>query len=117
MLPAWAGFGRDARLLGSSKIGSFGIVSAQRGRAHGVAAERVREWTRARFALPEDAGVMVAEVTCAVPGCPPLETVVAFWTGNDQRHHFKVLKRLAGGAENDLRPSWLMGALAEVTGL
>ena len=23
---------------------------------------------------------MVAEVACAVPGCPPLETVVAFWT-------------------------------------
>ena len=32
------------------------------------------------FALPEESAILVAEVTCAVPGCPPIETVIAFWS-------------------------------------
>jgi nitrate reductase delta subunit len=103
-------------LLGSSKIGPFGFASAKRDPERGVAAERVRQWTRARFALPEDAAVMVAQVTCAVPGCPPLESVVAFWTENDKRHHFKVFKPLAEVVEDDLPPAWLKNALADVEG-
>ena len=82
-----------------------------------AAAEQVREWTRARFALPQDAAVMVAEVTCAVPGCPPLETVVAFWTETDTRHHFKVFKPLAEVVADDLPPAWLKNALADVEGV
>jgi hypothetical protein len=108
--------GRDARVLGSSKTDAFGFAAAKRGPEHAVAAERVREWTRARFKLPQDAAVLVAEVTCAVPGCPPLETVVAFWTKNDQRHHFKVFKPLAEVVEDDLPPAWLKNALADVDG-
>ena len=57
---------------------------------HLEALERVREWTRARFKLAEDATILVSEVACGLPGCPPLETVVAFWTEGDTRHHFKV---------------------------
>ena len=44
------------------------------------ALDRVKEWTRVRFKLPQDAAILVTEVACALPGCPPLETVVAFWT-------------------------------------
>ena len=79
------------------------------------AAERVREWTRARFAIPEDATVMVAQIDCAVPGCPPLETVVAFWVG-ETRHHFKVFKPLAEVVEDDLPPAWLKSGLADIAG-
>ena len=79
------------------------------------AAERVREWTRARFSLAEDAAVMVAQVDCAVPGCPPLETVVAFWV-EGTRHHFKVFKPLAEVVEDDLPPAWLKGSLADIPG-
>jgi hypothetical protein len=104
-------------MLGSFKTGSFGIASARKGPKHGVAAERVRAWTRARFNLPEDAAIMVAEVACAVPGCPPLETVVAFWTTNDRRHHFKVFKPVDEVAEDDLPPAWLKDALADVEGI
>jgi hypothetical protein len=82
---------------------------------HAAAAERVREWTRARFALPEDATIMVAEVACAVPGCPPLETLIAFWI-ESARHHFKVFKPVEGVAEDDLPPAWLKGALADTEG-
>ena len=82
-----------------------------------AAAEQVREWTRARFALPQDAAVMVAGGSCAVPGCPPLETVVALWTGTDTRHHFKVFKPLVEVVADDLPPAFLKSALADIEGV
>jgi nitrate reductase delta subunit len=79
--------------------------------AQSAALDRVREWTRVRFRLSDEAAILVAEVACAVPGCPPLETVIAFWS-NEQRHHYKVFKPAAEVAEDDLPPRWFMGALA-----
>ena len=75
------------------------------------ALDRVREWTRARFALGEDTAILVAEVACAVPGCPPLETVIAFWS-DERRHHTKIFKPVAAVVEDDLPPRWLKDALA-----
>jgi nitrate reductase delta subunit len=77
---------------------------------HTAALDRVREWVRARFALGE-AAILVAEVACAVPGCPPIETVIAFWS-QERRHHFKVFKPVADVAEGDLPPRWYKSALA-----
>src|SRR5580700_2149428 len=37
-----------------------------------LALDQVERWTRARFTLPVDAAILVAEVACALPGCPPL---------------------------------------------
>jgi hypothetical protein len=71
----------------------------------------VREWTRVRFGLSDDAPILVAEVACAVPGCPPLETAIAFWHG-ERRHHFKVFKPVGEVVEGDLPPRWFMSALA-----
>ena len=78
---------------------------------HTAALERVRAWTRERFGLPVDASVMVAQVSCNVPGCPPLETVVAFWTGDTTRHQFKLFKQVAEVASDDLPPRWMKDAL------
>jgi hypothetical protein len=83
----------------------------KKGAEHREALRRVKAWTRERFRLPEDAAILVTEVACAVPGCPPLETVVAFWTEGDRRHHFKVFKPAAEVVEDDLPPSWMKNAL------
>jgi hypothetical protein len=77
---------------------------------HTAALDRVREWVRARFALG-DAAILVAQVACAVPGCPPIETVIAFWA-EERQHHFKVFKPVAEVTEDDLPPAWLRPALA-----
>lgn len=77
---------------------------------HIAALDRVRAWVRERFALG-DTAILVAEVNCAVPGCPPVETVVAFWS-EERRHHFKVFKPVAEVTAGDLPPRWYMGALA-----
>jgi nitrate reductase delta subunit len=76
-----------------------------------AALERVRVWTRTRFALPEDAAILVAQVACSLPGCPPLETAVAFWTEGPTRHQFKLFKPGAEVVEDDLPPSWMKSAL------
>lgn len=78
---------------------------------HSQALERVRAWTRARFGLDEQTTVLVSEVACGLPGCPPLETVIAFWTDGDKRHHWKVFKPVAAVTEDDLPPSWMKPAL------
>ncbi len=83
---------------------------------HVAALDRVRKWTRARFKLPDDAAILVAEVSCTVPGCPPLETVVAFWTENETRHHFKVFKPVAEVVPDDLPPTWMKNALIAIEG-
>jgi nitrate reductase delta subunit len=57
--------------------------------------ERITEWTRERFKLPKEAVIFVSEIACPLPGCPPLETVVAFWIA-ERRYQFKLFKRVAG---------------------
>jgi hypothetical protein len=79
--------------------------------AHDAAIERVQAWTRERFGLPEQATVMVTELACRRPGCPPLETVIAFWEADNQRRHFKVFKPTVDVVANDLPPAWLREAL------
>ena len=72
-----------------------------------AALEGIQGWTRARFRLASDAPVLVSEVACTVPGCPPLETVVAFWTEDDKRHQFKLYKPIGEVVYDDI--GWLMG--------
>ena len=84
---------------------------AKKGPEHVAALDRVREWVRARFKLPEEAAILVAEVACAIPGCPPIETVTAFWS-DERRHHFKIFKPVTEVTNDDLPPSWLKPALA-----
>jgi nitrate reductase delta subunit len=74
------------------------------------ALDRVKEWTRERFTLPPDAAILVSEVACGNPGCPPLETVVAFWP-DAERRQFKLFKRAVEVVEDDLPPRWMKDAL------
>jgi hypothetical protein len=82
----------------------------KKGSIDGAAAGRVRDWTRARFALAADETVMASEIACAVPGCPPIETHVVFWTSAG-RHHFKIFKPLAHVSEDDLPPAFMKNAI------
>ena len=77
---------------------------------HSAALDRLRDWVRERFAL-DDGAILVAEVACAVPGCPPIETAIAFWS-EERRHHFKVFKPVAEVVADDLPPRWYKNALA-----
>jgi nitrate reductase delta subunit len=78
---------------------------------HVRALGRVKRWTRESLALAENETVLVAEVACARAGCPPLETIVTFWTGAGERHWFKVFKPVTEVVFDDLPPAWLKDAL------
>jgi len=73
-----------------------------------AAIEAVRSWTIQRFKLPPEAAVLVSELACTLPGCPPLETVVAFWTDDDRRHQFKLYKPVKELKYDDI--GWLIGS-------
>jgi hypothetical protein len=94
---------------GARDVSGFGLKKSP---AHVQALERVRTWTRERFKLADDVPILVAEVACGLPGCPPLETVVAFWTANDKRHQFKLFKPVQEVVYDDLPYAWLIDSLA-----
>ena len=98
----------------SGDTGAFGM--ARKGPAHLAAVERLKDWTRERFSLGGDDTVVVTETASGLPGCPPLETVVGFWTGG-ARHHFKVFKPVEAVAADDLPPAWMKPALALAEGI
>jgi nitrate reductase delta subunit len=77
-----------------------------------AAAENVKRWTRSRFGLAENAMLLVSELQSAVPGFPPLHTVVAFWTAEHKHYHFRIFKPLLDVLEEDLPPNWYKEALA-----
>ncbi len=79
--------------------------------------EQVESWTRDRFDLSSDALVVVADVRCQVPGCPPRETLVAFWQPGGLRYRYKVFKPVAEVVEADIPVKWLLPSLEDVAGL
>ncbi len=91
-------------------FGSFAPSPAQ-----DAALARVQVWVRERFGLPPECAVLVTELACALPGCPPVETVIAFWTADDAqalRHHYKIFKPVQQVVADDLPPYWMKDALA-----
>jgi nitrate reductase delta subunit len=89
---------------------SDGFGMAKKDGAHLEALERVRGWTRQRFKLSAESAILVSEIECRLPGCPPLETVIAFWE-DDKRHHFKLFKPAAQVAFDDLPFTWMKSEL------
>jgi hypothetical protein len=91
--------------------------SSRKGPVHLEAVERLKDWTRGRFALAMGEVIVVCEIARSLPGFPPLATVIGFWTAGGTRHHFKVFKRVEDVVESDLPPAWLKDALADSEGI
>jgi hypothetical protein len=89
-----------------------GLAALRGGPGHLAAVERVKDWTRSRFALGEAGTVLLQESAGTLPGFPPRETLVAFWTADGERHHFKVFKPVEEVVDDDVPPSWMKDSLA-----
>ena len=87
------------------------LSTFRKGPDHLAATKRVTGWVRTRFALPDETVVLVSEVSCQLEGCPPIETVIAFWTDEDTRYRYKIFKPVADVTEEDLPPKWYLPAL------
>ncbi len=54
------------------------------------AVARVKQWALRILELPEDVALLVTELQCSEPGCPPLETVIAVLDPPGQQRQFKI---------------------------
>ena len=90
-------------------------VFRRRATARPEIVKRIEDWTRRRFKLSDEVVVSVSQIECLLPGCPPLETVVSFWEGED-RYHFKVFKTISDVKEDDLPFAWMKDAIKVAPG-
>lgn len=74
-------------------------------------ARRVEALAREHFRLSPFAPVRVAEASTALPGFPPVETLISFWSGNRDEHLWRVFKPMAQVTRDDLPPWWMKDAL------
>jgi hypothetical protein len=58
---------------------------------------------RTLFEAGEDEAVVVNELTCTEPGCPPVETVVALLREGSKPRQVKLHKAAVDVTEDDLR--------------
>lgn len=63
---------------------------------------QVKSWVQDQLSLPEDAVVMVTELRCTEPGCPPLETVIAVLNGPGSKRQYKLHKGVSDVTREDI---------------
>jgi len=66
-----------------------------RGLANPAHTQRIKQWVIETFELGEDVSVLVTELQCSEPGCPPLETVIAIMGADKTKKQHKLHKPLA----------------------
>jgi hypothetical protein len=103
----WADASRSPAAFGATR----------KGVAHLEAVERLKDATRARFALRDEDTVLVTEGATPLPGFPPHETKIVFWTADGTRHHFKVFKPVEDVADSDVPPAWMRETLTGAEGV
>jgi hypothetical protein len=68
----------------------------------GAKSRLVKQWIREAFALPPETTILVSELACSEPGCPPLETVVALLFESGAHRQLKIHRALADVSRADL---------------
>jgi hypothetical protein len=63
---------------------------------------RIKEWVAAAYALTDDMTLMVTELRCTEPGCPPLETVIAVLRHSQPPFQHKLHKAAIDITESDI---------------
>jgi len=75
------------------------------GRGSSSQAGKVKEikgWVQEALQLPPEATIMVTELTCTEPGCPPLETVIALLRGPGDSGQQKIHRGVAEITRDDI---------------
>lgn len=64
---------------------------------------QVKEWVRSALQLSDEYGILVTELKCTEPGCPPIETVVAVLQPDGKQHQQKIHRASSEITESDAR--------------
>jgi hypothetical protein len=78
----------------------FGLRSDER---RAAAIRALKATARTLFEAAGDDAVVVNELSCTEPGCPPVETVVALLRAGSEPRQVKVHKPAVEVTEDDLR--------------
>jgi hypothetical protein len=72
----------------------------------GPRAREVKEWVRQGVGAPDDATIVVSELFCSEPGCPPYEVVLAVLQPGKPPRQRKLHRRLAELTETEVLRLW-----------
>ncbi len=61
-----------------------------RGKGGADVARQIKSWVREAFDPEGQATILVSELTCSEPGCPPIETVIAIMHGPGASEKYKI---------------------------
>ena len=73
---------------------------------------QIKAWVTDAFGLADTATVLVTELRCTEPGCPPLETVIALLSADGPATQYKLHKAVAEVTEADVAALAAGGATA-----
>jgi len=79
--------------------------------ARTAAIRAIKVFARTLFAADEDDAVVVNELRCVEPGCPPIETVVALLRAGKEPRQVKIHKPATEITEDDLRSALATGTV------
>lgn len=65
-------------------------------------AATIKRWVEEMFPLTEQTSVMVTELHCSEPDCPPIETVIALMTAGSEPRKLKLHKPMADVRREDV---------------
>lgn len=78
----------------------FGIRQGEGAKTQRI--REIRQWVRETHGVPEEVTVMVTELACPEPGCPPVETVVAVLHGPGNTVQGKIARPMAEVTREDV---------------
>lgn len=79
-------------------------ILVPRSKSNPVHTQEIKKWVRDIFQLSEDITVMVTELQCSEPGCPPLETVIAIMgVGHNNKSQHKLHKAIHEVTVEDIK--------------
>ena len=58
--------------------------------AGAATARRIKDWARELLALGDEVTILVSELSCSEPGCPPIETVIAVFRGRENPTKYTI---------------------------
>ena len=72
-------------------------------RDRATASRRVREWSRVILEATDDETVVVSELRCTEPECPPVETMIALLRSGTEPRKVTIHKPVSEVTELDVR--------------
>ena len=71
-------------------------------KSNSQAIRQVRAWVFEALQLEEKTSLMVTELRCTEPGCPPIETVIALLKPSHPTQQYKIHKPIADITFDDM---------------